>query len=81
MHLRRGLGKVFVRELILVTPPPIHGLLRKLERSGLRIQATRRRKLPNSDRESLKTGGGPPPLELNSMQDRVVGIIGNLPID
>lgn len=29
----------------------------------------------------MKTGGGPPPLELNAMQDRVVGIIGNLPID
>lgn len=40
-----------------------------------------KKKASQQRRESLKTGGGPPPLELNAMQDRVVGIIGNLPID
>ncbi|XP_071139718.1 myb/SANT-like DNA-binding domain-containing protein 4 [Mytilus edulis] len=32
-------------------------------------------------RESRKTGGGPPPEELTPLQDKVVAIIGNTPID
>ncbi|CAG2192568.1 unnamed protein product [Mytilus edulis] len=32
-------------------------------------------------RESRKTGGGPPPEQLTPLQDKVVAIIGNTPID
>ena len=40
-----------------------------------------KKKASRQRRESMKTGGGSPSPELDAMQDRVVGIIGNLPID
>ncbi|XP_062595306.1 myb/SANT-like DNA-binding domain-containing protein 4 [Saccostrea cucullata] len=40
-----------------------------------------KKKASQQRRESAKTGGGPPPIELDALQDRVVGIIENLPID
>ncbi|CAC5422327.1 unnamed protein product [Mytilus coruscus] len=35
----------------------------------------------NNRREARKTGGGPPPEELTPLQDKVVGIIGETPIE
>jgi hypothetical protein len=32
-------------------------------------------------RESRKTGGGPSPAKITPLQDKVVGIIGNTPVD
>ncbi|CAG2200138.1 unnamed protein product [Mytilus edulis] len=40
-----------------------------------------KRKVSNNRREARKTGGGPPPEEMSSMEDQVVGIIGDTPLD
>ncbi|VDI32969.1 Hypothetical predicted protein [Mytilus galloprovincialis] len=40
-----------------------------------------KQKVSHNRREARKTGGGPPPEEIFSMEDQVVGIIGDTPID
>ncbi|VDI08626.1 Hypothetical predicted protein [Mytilus galloprovincialis] len=40
-----------------------------------------KQKVSHNRREARKTGGGPPPEEISSMEDQVVGIIGDTPID
>ncbi|CAG2195162.1 unnamed protein product [Mytilus edulis] len=40
-----------------------------------------KKKVSHNRREARKTGGGPPPEEMSSMEDQVVGIIGDTPID
>ena len=38
-----------------------------------------KKKVSNNRREARKTSGGPPPEEISSMEDQVVGIIGDTP--
>ncbi|XP_071160778.1 myb/SANT-like DNA-binding domain-containing protein 4 [Mytilus edulis] len=40
-----------------------------------------KKKVSHNRREARKTGGGPPPEEISSMEDQVVGLIGDTPID
>ncbi|XP_071136623.1 myb/SANT-like DNA-binding domain-containing protein 4 [Mytilus edulis] len=40
-----------------------------------------KQKVSHNRREARKTGGGPPPEEISSMEDQVLGIIGDTPID
>jgi hypothetical protein len=54
---------------------------RNLGKNGALVPAMQKKQAALFRRESWKTGGGPLPEKLTPLQDKVVGIIGNTPVD
>ncbi|XP_071125303.1 uncharacterized protein [Mytilus edulis] len=55
--------------------------VKEIRKKWTTYMSNAKKKVSHNRREARKTGGGPPPEDIFSMEDQVVGIIGDTPID